>query len=193
MPYAIRKQVQKYTYGDYINWPEDERWELINGVVYNMSPAPSRFHQDILRELFVQFAEYLKDKTCKVYCAPFDVRLPEEDEKDEEIDTVVQPDIVVICDKSKLDDKGCKGTPDLIIEITSPYTSSKDMKEKFSLYERVGVKEYWIVNPQDKIIIIFKLGKNKEYGKPEIYSKEDKIKVSTLKGLTIDTKDVFKD
>ncbi|MBI5418361.1 Uma2 family endonuclease [Candidatus Poribacteria bacterium] len=193
MPYAIRKQVQKYTYGDYINWPEDERWELIDGVAYNMSPAPSRIHQEISGELFYLIKEYLKDKTCKVYIAPFDIRLPKKNEKDEEIDTVVQPDIVVVCDKFKLDDKGCKGAPDLVIEIISPYTNSKDLKEKFSLYERSGVKEYWIVHPQDKIIMIFKLGKNKEYGKPEIYSKEDKIKVGILKGLTIDAKDIFKD
>ncbi|MBI5418360.1 Uma2 family endonuclease [Candidatus Poribacteria bacterium] len=193
MPYPIKKQVQKYTYGNYLTWSEDERWELIDGVAYNMSPAPSRMHQEISSELFMQFANYLKDKSCKAYYAPFDVRLPKENEKDEEIDTVVQPDIVVVCDKSKLDDKGCKGAPDLIVEIISPYTNTKDLKEKFSLYEKVGVKEYWIVHPQDKIVMIFKLGKNKEYGKPEIYSKEDKIKVGILKGLTIDAKDVFKD
>ncbi|MBI5207591.1 MAG: Uma2 family endonuclease [Candidatus Firestonebacteria bacterium] len=191
MPYPIKKQAQKYTYGDYLTWPDDERWELIDGEAYNMTPAPSRFHQDILRELFLQFAEYLKDKTCKVYCAPFDVRLPDKNEKDEEIETVVQPDIVVICDKSKLDDKGCIGAPDLIIEIVSPYTVQKDLKEKFSLYEKKGVKQYWIVYPDDKMVMVFNLGKNKEYGKPKIYSKEDKIEVGIFRSFVIDLKMIF--
>ncbi|MBI4650597.1 Uma2 family endonuclease [Candidatus Desantisbacteria bacterium] len=186
MSYPIKKEKQKYNYGDYLTWQDDERWELIDGVAYNMTPAPSRFHQKISGELFYLIRKYLKDKPCEVYAAPFDVRLPKKNEKEEEIDTVVQPDIVVICDKTKLDDKGCIGAPDLVIEIISPYTGPKDMKEKFFLYEKTGVKEYWIVHPTDKTIMVFKLGKNKEYGKPAMYSKGDKIEVGILPGLKVE-------
>lgn len=127
-------------------------------MIFDMSPSPSRNHQEISVELLRQFSNYLIDKTCKVYAAPFDVRLPEGDENDTNIETVVQPDIAVICDKCKLDDKGCKGASDLIIEITSPSTARKDLKEKLFLYEKSGVKEYWIVHPTDKTVMVFKLG-----------------------------------
>ncbi len=187
------KQGNNFTYGDYITWPDEERWELIDGYAYNMSPAPSRRHQDISQELGRQFANFLRDKPCRIYSAPFDVRFPEADENDEDIITVVQPDIVVICDEKKLDDKGCRGAPDLIIEILSPATSAKDMKIKLPLYERFGVKEYWVVHPTDNIIQVFKLNKKKMYGKPDIYSEEDKIKTPILEGLEIDLDLVFKE
>jgi len=187
------KKDTKFTYVDYVNWPEDERWELIDGYAYNMSPAPSRRHQKISRDLAVQIANFLTGKSCEVYFAPFDVRLPEADEQDEDIETVVQPDIVVICDKNKLDDKGCRGAPDLIIEILSPFTAPKDMKIKLSLYEKHGVKEYWVVHPIDNIVMVFKLGKNKKYSKPEVYTEEDKIKTAILEGLEIELSKVFQE
>ena len=187
------KKEKIYTYSDYINWPDEEKWELIEGVAYNMSPSPSRRHQEILRELLGQFWSFLKDKPCQVYSAPFDVRLPKADEKDEDIQTVVQPDILVVCDQNKLDEKGCRGAPDLIIEIISPFSIVKDLKEKFSLYEKSRVKEYWIVYPIEKIAMVFTLEKNKEYGKPKTYSQQDKIEVVFLDGLTIDLETVFKE
>ncbi|MCU0644578.1 MAG: Uma2 family endonuclease [bacterium] len=187
------KKDTKFTYGDYANWPEDERWELIEGYAYNMSPAPSRRHQQISRDLAVPIANFLTDKSCEVYFAPFDVRLPEADEPDENIETVVQPDMVVVCDKSKLDEKGCRGAPDLIIEILSPFTAPKDMKIKLSLYEKHGVTEYWVVHPIDNIVMVFKLGKNKKYGKPEVYTEEDKIKTAILEGLKIELDKVFQE
>ena len=189
---AIKKGTN-FTYGNYVNWPEDERWELIEGYAYNMSPAPSRRHQKISRDLGVQIANFLTDKSCELYFAPFDVRLPEADEKDEDVETVVQPDVVVICDKNKLDEKGCHGAPDLIIEILSPFTAPKDMKIKLSLYEKHGVKEYWIVQPTDNIILVFKLSKNKKYGKPEVFTEEDKIKTAILEGLEIALDKVFQE
>lgn len=191
MNYPIKKEKEKYTYGDYLTWQDDERWELIDGIAYNMSPAPSTYHQEISLELAYQIRNYLKDKSCKVYCAPFDVRLPKGTEKDEDIDTVVQPDIVVIYDHSKIDEKGCRGAPDLVIEILSPHTSQKDIKEKFFLYEKVAVKEYWIVHPTDKTVIVFKLDKNNKYERPDMYTREDKIKVSIFDDLTIDLNMVF--
>lgn len=180
-----------YTYKDYLSWPDNERWEIIDGNAYLMTP-PSRIHQEILREIFTSFAVYLKDKPCRVYSAPFGVRLPSGDEDtDRDIKTVVEPDIVVVCDKSKLDDEGCKGAPDLIVEIVSPSTARKDRVEKFNLYEKFGVKEYWIVEPESKIVSVFTLQDNKRYGRPEIYTDEDKIKAFIFDDLVIDLKSVF--
>jgi Uma2 family endonuclease len=192
MSLPLKRQTEKqYTYRDYLQWDEGERCELIEGIAFDMAPAPSRQHQDILRELLTLFSIYLKDKKCRVYPAPFDVRLPAGEEKDEDIKTVVQPDISVICDSSKLDEKGCRGAPDLIIEITSPSTSKKDMIFKLSLYEKAGVKEYWIVWPEGKTVMVFKLSENGKYGRPEVYSDEDTVKVGIFKDFEIDMKNVF--
>lgn len=186
----LPKENKKYTYKDYLSWPEDERWEIIDGNAYLMAP-PSRIHQEILGAIFNQFYNYLNNKFCKVYSAPFGVRLPVGDEKsDEDIKTVVEPDIAVICDKSKLDDEGCKGAPDLIVEIVSPSSGRKDKLEKFNLYERTGVKEYWLVEPEEQIVMVFTL-ENGRYGRPQVYSKDDSIKVSIFDNLIIDLKKVF--
>ena len=195
MAYPIKKKDKKYTYGDYLNWPEDERWELMDGVAYDMSPAPSRIHQEILGEIFRVISNYLIDKNCKIYVAPFDVRLPKGyEKKEEEIDTVVQPDIVVVCDLSKLDDRGCKGSPDLVIEIVSPSTAPNDYIKKLDLYERHLVTEYWIVHPVDKIVMVYKLRNDGKYGKPEIYSEEYRIKVGIFGGeLSLELKTIFKE
>ncbi|MEA3414858.1 MAG: Uma2 family endonuclease [Thermodesulfobacteriota bacterium] len=142
-------------------------------------------------ELGRQFANFLSDKPCEVFSAPFDVRLPATDEEDEDSKNVVQPDMVVICDSSELDEKGCKGAPDLIIEIVSPASTSIDNIKKMELYEKNGVKEYWIVHPIYKIITIYKIMENGLYGKPEIYSEKDKIEVELLKGLAVDLGLVF--
>ena len=190
MPQLKRQIEEHFTYGDYRTWPDDERWELIEGEAYDISPAPSRSHQDISGELFFQLRSQLADRTCRAYLAPFDVRLPRGDEADDEIDTVVQPDIVVVCDRKKLDDKGCKGAPDLVIEILSPSTSSKDLHEKFRLYERVGVKEYWIVHPLDRTVMVFRRA-GESFGCPAMYAAEDRIEVPLLGELVIDLKQVF--
>ena len=190
-PAAATKET--FTYGDYLNWSDEERWELIDGTPYNMTPAPSRSHQGISRELLKQFAVYLTGKTCKVYAAPSDVRLPKGNEKDEEIETVVQPDLVVVCEQQKLDEQGCKGAPDLIVEILSPHTAKKDLTIKFSLYERVGVKKYWIVDPGNKIVQVYTSGEDGRLGRPEIYTSDDQIKVGILLDLVIDLTMVFEE
>lgn len=192
---AIPKRDQriKYTYKDYLKWPDEERWEIIDGIPYNMSPAPTRKHQKISGELFASIHNYLKDKKCEVYSAPFDVRLFVDNVIDEETTNVVQPDIAVICDPYKLDDRGCKGSPDLIIEIVSPSTLKKDLKEKFYLYERAGVKEYWIIYPDEKTIVSYILNEDGKYGRPEVYSEEDSIKVGVLELLEINLIDIFTD
>lgn len=183
---------RKYTYADYKKWDNDERWELIYGEAYNMSPAPRRRHQRISGEIYREIANYLNGKPCEVYNAPFDVRLPfTKDDSDIKIDTVVQPDIVVVCDQTKLDAAGCLGAPDLVIEIISESTANRDLKIKFNLYEQVGVKEYWIIFPDENVIQIFKLV-NGEYGKPEVCGLDDKITVGLFPDLIIDCNDVFK-
>jgi Uma2 family endonuclease len=180
-----------YNYGDYLTWPEEERWEIIDGVPHMMAP-PSRIHQEILTELLTQFSTYLREKPCRVYPAPFGVRFPIGNEtSDQEITTVVEPDITVVCDQSKLDDHGCKGTPDLIVEIVSPSSVKNDMLKKFNLYEKAGVKEYWIVEPNGKIVTVFILGDNDRYGRQEVYSEDDEIQVGVFNNLKINLKAVF--
>lgn len=189
-----------YTYADYLAWPEGERWELIEGVPYNMSPAPTRRHQGFAGELLRQIANFLDDKPCKVYPAPFDVRLlPDASQEefrnaaDKHVTTVVQPDISVICDPEKLDDRGCLGAPDIIIEILSPSTAAKDQIQKVALYERCGVKEYWIVHPTDNTVTIRRLNKQGKYGIPEIYEGKGSLAMRTLEGLDIDLDRVFRE
>jgi Uma2 family endonuclease len=119
-------QTGRYTYADYRRWREDERWELIDGVAYDMTPAPSRTHQDVLGARHVQVRPHLAGGPCRVYLAPFEVRLPRLAESDDEVDTLVQPDLSVICDPAKLDDAGCRGAPDWVVEVLSPWTAAKD-------------------------------------------------------------------
>lgn len=140
---------ERYTLADMLAWETEKRYELIDGIPYLMSPGPSRRHQRIGREIYRQISTYLLGKTYEVYIAPFDVRLFEQSgEGPESVDTVVRPDISVICDTEKLDETGCKGAPDLVIEVLSPSTHNRDRLTKFNLYQRAGVREYWIVDPQ---------------------------------------------
>jgi Uma2 family endonuclease len=194
MPAPMRKGVERFTYAHYLTWPDEERWELIGGIPYDMSPAPSRYHQEISMNLGSEINRLLKEKgkKCKVYAAPFDVRLPEDQQTDEETMTVVQPDISVVCDPVKLDDKGCKGPPDFIVEITSPATVKKDMKDKLLLYEKHGVPEYWVIHPEENIIMVYKLNEQKRYDRAEIFSKEDKIGLNLKGGIVeIDLETIF--
>lgn len=187
----IPESKDKYTYADYLTWPEGERWEILNGVPY-MQAAPSWQHQAISGNTFGQFYEYLKDKPCQVFAAPFDLCIPEFNESDEKISNVIsQPDIVVICDKSKLRKTGFFGVPELIIEIISPSTARMDKITKFNKYEKAGVKEYWIVEPEQKIVSVFVLQDNNRYGRPDVFSEEDQITVSIFPDLAIDLKPVF--
>jgi Uma2 family endonuclease len=184
MPRTVTK-LGRFSYGDYRQWPADERWELIDGEAYAMAPAPSRLHQEIAVELTRQIANQLRDHRCRVYAAPFDVRLPKNDEADQRIDTVVQPDLAVICDPAKLDDKGCRGAPDWIIEILSPDTAAHDQIRKRALYEHHGVREYWLVHPVDRILTIYRLTENESYGKPDVVELEGTTAVASLPGLEI--------
>lgn len=150
-----------YSYADYLLWKFKERVEIIKGKIMEMSPAPTRFHQRISMKLTSRFLQFFDNHECQLYAAPFDVRFPDENGK---IKTVVQPDLCVICDQTKLDDKGCIGAPDLVVEILSPGNTRKEMKNKFELYEEQGVKEYWLVYPDTQHIQIFVLQNGKYIG-----------------------------
>jgi Uma2 family endonuclease len=193
MGFAQKKTDVPFNYADFLKWPEEERWELIDGIAYNMSPAPSRAHQEIVRELVVHIGTYLKGKPCRLFSAPFDVRLDDSELRNEEqIRTVVQPDIVIVCNEKKLDDRGCKGAPDLVIEVISRESASRDMKQKLSLYEKYGVKEYWIISPFEQIIWVYTYDQNIGlYGRPAIYSEDDVITSYILETLKLSVKDVF--
>ncbi len=187
---------KKYTFADYLLWADDKRRELIKGFIQLMSPAPTRKHQDISGSIYGQFWNHLRNHNCKVYHAPFDVRFPSSKDElnDDKVYTVVQPDISIICDLTKLDEKGCIGAPDLIVEILSPATVKKDVEEKFKLYEENGVKEYWIVHPNDETLTIFFLDKKGKYQLQGIFAKDSKVKAGILdKKLQIELEEVFKE
>ncbi len=192
MPLPKPHTEERYTYADYLTWPDDERWELIDGVPYAMSPAPGVNHQRVSRRLENIFENHLKDKTCEMFHAPFDVRLLDRPGlTDEKIETVVQPDILVVCDKAKLDERGLNGAPDLIVEILSPSTAAHDLKIKFELYQRHGVTEFWVVHPNDQTVLVFRRGDDGFYGRAAMYTASDIVAVPLLGELEIDLKAVF--
>jgi len=186
---------KRYTYADYLTWMDDVRRELINGFIYLMS-APVRIHAVITRELNIIIGMFIKKKKgkCHIYHAPFDVRLPKDGAKeDDKIYDVLQPDICVVCDLSKLDGKGCIGAPDLVVEVLSPSTAKLDWNKKFNLYEKSGVREYWIVDPIAKLVHIYLLQPNGEFDYGKIYDCTKKAPVHIFKGLEIDLKELFED
>lgn len=179
------------TYAEYLTWNDDQRCEIIDGEIYNMSPAPSLRHQSILGELHLQIASHLSGGPCKVFIAPLDVRLPETIKNNDKIIDVVQPDILVVCDQSILDEQGCHGAPDFIIEILSPSTATKDTIIKLALYERNKVKEYWIVDPVIKHVYVYVLGNDDRYQPPVIYGEDKKIISIIIEKLQVDLSTVF--
>lgn len=174
-----KEQTGGFTYADYLTWPEGERWELIDGVAWNMSPAPTRSHQRILGALYRTIAGIIDTGPCEVYLAPFDVRLPDvptrdnAEPEDDSVTTVVQPDISVFCNPAVLDERGAHGAPDLAVEILSPSTSYKDQTHKLRLYERCGVREFWIVNGDAGWVMVYRLGADNRYAKPDYYRAGD--------------------
>ena len=180
-----------YTFADCLTWDENERIEIINGEAVMMSP-PTRIHQEILMELSRQLANFLEGKKCKVYPAPFAVRLFEKDgDTPEDVDTMVEPDISVVCDHDKLDKHGCKGAPDLVVEVLSPSTRRHDRLIKLDLYQRAGVKEYWIVDPDSQSVQVFLQDDNSSLRLHEDYGREDIAKVNVLDGCFIELSKVF--
>jgi Uma2 family endonuclease len=163
---------KRYTYADYLSWADDKRRELYDGIIHDLFSAPNRIHAGISANLSFIIHWFIKKQKgkCKVYHAPFDVRLPKNGETaDDKIYTVVQPDICVICDPAKLDEKGCVGAPDLIVEVQSPSTAKHDLNDKFKLYEEAGVKEYWVIFPGDRSLMVFLLQKNGQFDDGTLY------------------------
>ena len=184
----------RYNYADYLTWKFNETVELIRGQIFKMSPAPGLLHQRVSSNFHGIIFAYLKRRPCDVFHAPFDVRLPlpPDKVKDDEIETVVQPDICVICDQNKLDPKGCIGAPDWIIEILSPATSQKDLGDKFDIYENAGVKEYWIAHPHEHTLLVYRLGEDgKFYGESRPFVCKDVVRVGIFEDFQINLEEVF--
>lgn len=189
---ALPAEGVQYTFADALTWAENKRIEIINGEAVMMAP-PSSIHQEIVMELSAQLHTFLKGRGCKVYPAPFAVRLFEqESDPPESVNTMVEPDISVVCDKGKIDKHGCRGAPDLVIEVLSPSTTRHDRFTKFNLYLRAGVEEYWIVDPADKSVQAFVLDDGR-YTARVFDAVKDKMQVSILKGCVLDLSDVFRE
>jgi Uma2 family endonuclease len=180
----------RFTYGDYIQWSGDERWELIDGIAYAMT-APSIEHQRVHRKVSYQIESFLEDKKCEMFYAPCDVLFPEMKQKYKDVKNMVQPDILVICDKEKIKNKYIMGAPDFIVEILSPSTSLRDRVEKLELYEKHGVREYWIIDPDKRFAEVRLLGENGRWQPASRFDERAKISVTAVPGLEIDLSRVF--
>ena len=182
-----------YTYADYLKWTFAERLELIKGKIFNMSPAPSTLHQKITGFLFYRFYGLFKNKSCQVFTAPYDVRLNNKQKKgDDELFTVVQPDVCIICDQAKIDEKGCVGAPDLIVEVLSKGNTKKEMKDKFEVYEENGVREYWLVSPNEKVVFMYVLNESNTFIGQRPFTETDVIESVIFPKLKLKVKDIFK-
>ena len=180
-----QQQIEYFTYAQYRTWGDEVRYELIDGVAYAMSPAPTRTHQILVGELFFQVKNALNGKSCQPFVAPFDVRLPHADEADDKVDTVVQPDVLVVCDPAKVDERGVRGAPDWVAEVLSPNTAKKDMTVKLDAYERAGVLEYWLLHPTDRLVTVYRLVDG-GYGRPVIMDMKGELPIGVLVDVTID-------
>ena len=183
MGLALRKE-KHYTYADYLTWPDDARYELIDGEAFLMSPAPLVEHQEVAGEVYYQLRNQLDGQPCRPYIAPVDVRLPRAGEADDAIDTVVQPDVLVVCDPGKVDRRGVRGAPDWVLEVLSPSTAAHDQIAKRRTYERAGVREYWLVHPGDRTLTVYVL-ETGQYGRPDIYELKDATPIGVLPGVAI--------
>jgi Uma2 family endonuclease len=192
MHLALNNKSERWSYADYLSWDDGKRWELINGVVYPLSSTPGTLHQRVSGGLLVQFGNYFVGRTSEVFCAPFDVCLIDKPSvPDNEITTVVEPDLIVICDRTMLDERCCMGVPDLLVEILTAESAAHDLKTKFDLYQHHGVREYWIVHPKEQTVMVFKIEEDGMYGKPERYAGDDTVPVPLFGDLVVDLKGVF--
>ena len=186
---------KRYTYADYLTWQFEDMVELIRGKVFRMSPAPGTSHQRLSGNLFRLIANHLVGHPCQAFTAPFDVRLPLPPGRQtaDQINTVVQPDISIICDPEKLDERGCQGAPDWIVEILSKSTASKDLTEKYELYEHAGVREYWVAHPHEGTLLIYRLDENGRYRllRQTPLTRGEKASVGIFPGFEVDLEEVF--
>ncbi len=182
---------KEYTYADYLTWKDGRRYELIDGEVIDMTPAPCRSHQYILHRLILEFGNFFRNKKCEVYSAPFDVRLGKKTAQGKESRTVVQPDLAVFCNQEVLDDSGAFGAPDLVVEVVSPSTASHDNVKKRRTYEQAGVREYWLVYPEERYVRVYQLDEKGLFGKENTYDETACIQVGIFPDLTIDMREIF--
>jgi Uma2 family endonuclease len=180
------------SYGDIRRWGDDTRWELVEGQAFAMT-GPSWQHQAVAMGLSAQLLSYFRPRGCRVLPAPFDVRLPRGSEPDDAIDTVLQPDISVVCELGKLDERGCRGAPDLVVEVLSPSTADRDHLTKRALYERHGVREYWVVHPIDRIVTIHRRRGEGGFGPPELFEAKGVQRMEGFEGLAVDWDQAFAD
>jgi len=174
---------QRFTWADYCAWPDNERWELIDGRAYNMSPAPTIKHQSVTGTLFSRLEQRLRGKPCRPFIAPTDVKLSDFD--------VVQPDILVVCDPSKITPSHIEGAPDLVVEVLSPSTSAKDLREKKALFQRAGVREYLVLDPLEHYSLLFRRGDDGRFGEGIIIAAQESLSFATLEGVEIPLWEVF--
>jgi Uma2 family endonuclease len=183
---VTRRDTQHHTYGDYLEWSRDYGDEIIDGVAYvREPPSPSRTHQELVGALYYEICRVLEGKSFCAYVAPFDIRLPRSDESDEKIETVVQPDVFIVCDRGKTDERGVRGAPDWLAEVLSPSTASYDQSVKIPLYERAGVPEVWLVHPTDRTLAIYRL-EDGRYGPPIYQELKGQTLLGAVLGVSID-------
>lgn len=182
-----------YSYAHYLNWLFDDRVELINGKIFKMSPAPSPYHQQISIRIASELFLFLKSNDCQVYTAPFDVRFPTESKADKDIYTVLQPDICVICNRAKLDDRGCIGAPDIVVEILSPGNNKTELLNKYNVYQEFGVKEYWVISPAEKTFLKYTLDNSGKYQPSKLFTLSEKVTSAVLPGFELNLDEVFDD
>jgi Uma2 family endonuclease len=183
---VTQRDTQRHTYGDYLEWSRDYGDEIIDGVAYvREPPSPSRIHQELVVELSYQLRCALEGTSCRVYVAPLDVRLPRSDESDDKIETVVQPDVLIVCDRGKTDERGVRGAPDWLAEVLSPSTAGYDQGVKIPLYERAGVPEVWLIHPTDRTLAIYRL-EDGRYGRPIYQELKGQTLLSAVPSVSID-------
>jgi Uma2 family endonuclease len=183
---VLKRDTHHHTYADYLTWSGTYGDELINGTAYvREPPSPTRSHQEIVGEVYLQVATALKDKPCRVYMAPFDVRLPKSTEEDDQVDTVVQPDVLIVCDLQKLDRAGMRGAPDWVAEVLSPGTARHDEFIKLPAYERAGVREVWLIHPIARTLRTYQLEAD-SYARAIMLELKGKTQLTAVPGVTID-------
>jgi Uma2 family endonuclease len=183
---VLKRDTHYHTYADYLTWSRTYGDELIDGTAYvREPPSPTRSHQEIVGELYRQAANALEGKPCRVYVAPFDVRLPKSTEEDDQVDTVVQPDVLIVSDLKKVDARGVRGAPDWVAEVLSPSTARHDQTLKLAAYERAGVREVWLIDPVDLTVTLYQLEAG-SYGRATILEFEGRTRLTAVPGVTID-------
>jgi Uma2 family endonuclease len=183
---VTKRDTRRHTYGDYLEWSRDHGDEIIDGVAYvREPPSPSRTHQEVVGALYYELCRVLEGGSYCVYVAPFDVRLPTSDESDDKIETVIQPDVFIVCDRGKTDERGVRGAPDWLAEVLSPSTASYDQGVKIPLYERAGVSEVWLIRPTDLTLAIYRL-EDGRYGRPIYRELKGQTLLSAVPGVSVD-------